>query len=163
MADTRSAVAASTKPKPEEPHMTGHQAYRGRQVHTSSPLELVLLAYEVLSSATHRARIAQQQKDYAAEAGHVQHALAAVTELMNGLDYDAGGTIAANLGSLYLYITRRLLAAQGSNDPAIYDEVIALVNELRSAWTELKARQERPVGSARRAGEPESARVAMAA
>lgn len=139
--------------------MTGYKAYRGQQVQTSSPLELVLLAYEVLSSALYRASEAQKQKDFAAEAKHAQQAIEAVAELMNGLDYEHGGDIAASLGSLYAYTTQQILAAQGSNDPAIYNNLINIVNELRSGWMELRDRQQQPATSL----DQQPQRIAMAA
>ncbi|MDX8408922.1 MAG: flagellar export chaperone FliS [Mariprofundales bacterium] len=121
--------------------MTGYKAYRGQQVRTSSPLELVLLAYEALASATFRARDAKLAGDILVETENVQHALAAVSELMNGLDYDRGGEIAANLGSLYVYITRQLMVAHGEDDDKTYLEVMNLINELRSGWMGLRDQQ----------------------
>ncbi|MDX8414098.1 MAG: flagellar export chaperone FliS [Mariprofundales bacterium] len=140
--------------------MTGYKAYRGQQVQTSSPLELVLLAYEVLVSALHRAREAQKQQDFEAESRHAQHALEAIAELMNGLDYELGGEIAANLGSLYVYATQQILAAQGGNDEQSYTNLIGVINVLRSGWMELRD-QQRPTHHQNEL--PQQQRVALAA
>jgi len=121
--------------------MTGYKAYRGQQVKTSSPLELVILTYEVLVSALYRASEAQKQQDFVAEADHAQHAMEAVSELMNGLDYEQGGEIASDLGSLYVYTTQQILGAQGGNDITVYTDLIGVINTLRSAWMELRDRQ----------------------
>jgi len=121
--------------------MTGYKAYRGQQVQTSSPLELVLLAYEALASAIFRARDAKLAGDIEVETAHVQHALAAVSELMNGLDYDRGGEIAANLGSLYVYITQQLMVAHGEDDEKTYLKILSITNELRSGWMTLRDQQ----------------------
>ena len=121
--------------------MPGSKAYRSHQVQTSSPLELVLLSYEVLFSALHRAKKAQEDHDFKAEAQHAQQAVEATVELMNGLDYERGGDIATNLASLYTYTIQRVLDAQRENDAAIYDHLIHIVGELRSGWIELRNRQ----------------------
>ncbi|MDQ6964289.1 MAG: flagellar export chaperone FliS [Mariprofundales bacterium] len=144
--------------------MTGYRAYRGQQVQTSSPLELILLAYEVLICSLHRTMEAQKQQDFVAESLHAQQAIAAVTELMNGLDYDNGGDIAADLGSLYLYTTQQIITAQGSNDPQKYQELIDLINVLRSGWMELRDRQRTTPNTTYTQEEaPQQPRIALAA
>jgi len=121
--------------------MTGYNAYRGNQIHISTPLELVLLAYEALANAIYRAQEAQQRKDFTAEGLYAQRALAAVSELMNGLDYEQGGEIASSLGSLYVYTTQQILSAQSGNDEKIYTDLIGVINTLRSGWMELRDQQ----------------------
>jgi flagellar protein FliS len=65
----------------------------------------------------------------------------AITIIDNGLraslDKKAGGEIAANLDSLYDYMSRRLLEANIKNDVAIIEEVRSLMADLRSAWVEI--------------------------
>src|SRR3569832_2057652 len=47
------------------------------------------------------------------------------------------GDIAHNLDSLYDYMQRRLVVANMDNDPAILDEVVGLLIEIKSAWDAL--------------------------
>jgi flagellar secretion chaperone FliS len=42
--------------------------------------------------------------------------------------------LAANLDSLYEYMTGRLLQANRNNEPALLEEVAALLREVKSAW-----------------------------
>ncbi|MFW5681299.1 MAG: flagellar export chaperone FliS [Pseudomonadota bacterium] len=61
--------------------------------------------------------------------------VAAVVEaLHHALDTEQGGEIAANLGQLYAYFIRRIQALNLRNDPAICDELVARLRELREAW-----------------------------
>ena len=74
-------------------------------------------------------------------AGHVEARLdatrkvAAVVDVLHmSLDHDRGGEIAGNLERLYLYFTKRLCDINIKNDPAICDELMARLAELRDGW-----------------------------
>ena len=54
--------------------------------------------------------------------------------LRNSLNLDAGGEIAANLDSLYDYMLRCLVKAHAENDPALLDEVVSLLKDIKSGW-----------------------------
>ena len=53
------------------------------------------------------------------------------------LDHEKGGDIASNLDQLYEYCTRQLFQANINNDPALLDQVCALLNEIRDAWVQI--------------------------
>ena len=59
--------------------------------------------------------------------------------LRSCLDHDRGGEIAANLGALYEYMTRRLTEANLRNDTRPLDEVADLLDEIRSGWEQMAA------------------------
>lgn len=50
------------------------------------------------------------------------------------LDTERGGEVAANLAQLYGYFIGRIQALNLQNDPAICDELIARLSELRQGW-----------------------------
>ncbi len=114
--------------------MTGYQKYRGVQVEGASPLELILLTYDVLIKSLRLAKLAGEEKNMAAEADQLSRALEALIELSTSLDMENGGTIAASLGSLYAYMSRRLLEGSTDDTGAAIDEVLSLVNSLREGW-----------------------------
>lgn len=114
--------------------MTGYQKYRGIQVEGASPLELILLTYNVLIKSLQLAKLAGEEKNYAAEADQLSRALEALIELSTSLDMENGGTVAASLGSLYAYMSRRLLEGSIDNAGAAIDEVLSLANSLREGW-----------------------------
>ncbi len=64
----------------------------------------------------------------------ISRTISILEELRQSLNFDAGGEIADNLDSLYEYCQLRLLRANLNNDPALLDEVVNLLREIRSAW-----------------------------
>lgn len=70
-------------------------------------------------------------------------ALGRAVRLIDGLrsclDLQRGGEIAANLGALYDYMTRRLTEANLRNDPRGLDEVAELMEEIRGGWEQMAA------------------------
>lgn len=117
--------------------MTGYQKYRGIQVEGASPLELVLLTYDVLIKSLRLARLAGDEKNFSAEADHLTRALEALVELGTSLDVENGGSIAENLANLYAYMSRRLLEGSTRNTGESIDEVLSLAGSLREGWQEL--------------------------
>jgi len=63
-----------------------------------------------------------------------------ITELTVSLDFDQGGEIAKNLFSLYTWFNKELLESNISQDVHRITAVRNLLNELRSAWTEIVAK-----------------------
>lgn len=114
--------------------MTGYQKYRGIQVEGASPLELVLLTYDVLIKSLRLARLAGDEKNWSAEAAHLSRAFEALIELSSSLNMEEGDSIAVNLGALYAYMSRRLLEGSTGNAGAAIDEVLALIEPLREGW-----------------------------
>ena len=74
----------------------------------------------------------------------------AIDIITNGLkvslDQEAGGELAQNLADLYDYAVRRLVQGNLKNQVAAFDEVTALLNEIRGAWVEIgnRANSESP-------------------
>lgn len=59
-----------------------------------------------------------------------------ITELMVSLDMNAGGDIAKNLLSLYMFFNQELLNANINHDSKKIEDVRTMMNDLRSAWAE---------------------------
>lgn len=117
--------------------MKGYQKYRGVQVDGASPLELILLTYNVLIKSLRLAKLAGEEKNFPAEADQLSRALEALIQLSGSLDMENGGTVAASLGNLYAYMSRRLLEAGTTGTEEAIDEVLSLANSLREGWQEL--------------------------
>jgi flagellar protein FliS len=60
-------------------------------------------------------------------------------ELRASLNFEAGGSIAANMGDLYDYCSHRLMKASLENKPESLDEVAKLLREIRGAWIAIPA------------------------
>jgi len=117
--------------------MTGYQKYRGIQVEGASPLELVLLTYDVLIKSLRLAKLAGEEKNMAAEATHLSRAMEALIELSTSLNLEEGGAIAANLAALYSYMSRRLLEGSTGDTASAINEVLTLAGSLREGWQQL--------------------------
>ena len=114
--------------------MNGLQAYQNTAVTTQSKGRLVVMLYE---GAIRFIKLAQKEIDnrnYEAKGKYLSKAQDIVFELNAVLDMDAGGEIAQNLRSLYMYMNRRLSEANISLDKEILNEVIALLEELNNSW-----------------------------
>ena len=66
-------------------------------------------------------------------------AIAIIDSMRASLDFDKGGEIATNLGSLYDYIEGRLVEANASSNLTLLDEVSALLRESKAGWPAIPA------------------------
>ena len=70
-----------------------------------------------------------------------------INELMCSLDFEKGGSVARNLKSLYLYMTRRLLQADLNKNIDGIEEVIGMLSELLGAWEDVFAKQGKKIAA----------------
>lgn len=114
--------------------------YKELSAHTSiteaSPVELIILMYK---SVIDHLRLAQQSIERGNEsADHVSKCLDLIQKgLMAALDYEKGGEIAKNLGSLYDWAIREILTSRLKNNPETLTAVIEVFKNLESAWVEI--------------------------
>lgn len=115
-------------------------AYKELSAHTSiteaSPVELIVLMYK---SVIDHLRLTQQEIERGNEsADHVSKCLDLIQKgLMAALDYEKGGEIAKNLGSLYDWAIREILTSRLKNNPETLTAVIEVFKNLESAWVEI--------------------------
>ena len=104
-------------------------------VAAASPHSLILLLYDGATQAIADARRHLEAGATADKGRAVSRAISIIDEGLKGsLDANAGGEIAAHLADLYDYMCRRLLLASLKDDAAGFDEVVRLIEALRSAW-----------------------------
>lgn len=110
------------------------QQYRSTQVQTASQEQLLLMLYEGAIRFLNRARgaLAGGRNDEASR--FLQRGQDIIGELMVSLDFEAG-EIAGNLYSLYAFMQERLVLAQLRRDPELVDGVVAILTDLRQAWS----------------------------
>jgi len=124
--------------------MTGYRAYKGNEIESATPLQLVLLTYDALIRSLGMGRLAALEGDIAAECQNLSKASDALLELTGSLNHEVGGQMAANLAGLYTYMLRRLHEGLGSGNTDHIDEVLRLAQELRSGW-ETISQQSQPL------------------
>ncbi len=105
-------------------------------VDAATPHQLVTMLFDGCVEAIAQARSALQRGEIAAKCAAITRAVRIVDEgLKASLDLKGGGKLAADLQSLYAYLSVRLTEANLHNDGAALDECEALLEPVRSAWT----------------------------
>ena len=112
-------------------------AYRATGVMTADPKRLVIMCYE---GAIDSLKVAKQMfiaKDFEGKGRATTKAQDIINELMQALDFEKGGEIAKNLDAIYNYISRRIIEADVKRDLSGLNEVIRILEGLKSAWEEI--------------------------
>lgn len=100
----------------------------------SSPHKLIVMLFEgalvaAKAGQTHMAAGETEKKGLA-----ISKAINIITNGLRASLDKSSGPIAANLDSLYDYMTRRLMEANLKNDAGLLDEVIGLLADLKGTW-----------------------------
>ena len=105
---------------------------------SASPHKLIVMLYDGALAAIKSAASHMAAGNIAEKGAAISKALDIINNgLRASLDKKAGGEIASNLDSLYVYMTERLLTANLQNKLSLLDEVQALLADLRDAWTQI--------------------------
>jgi len=107
--------------------------YLKNVIETATPLMLIIMLYDeaikMCQQASHDMGINKENVHK-----RLIKAQKIVTELTVALNMEAGGEIAENLKSIYIYLHKRLVEANVENNRAKVDEVARILRELREAW-----------------------------
>jgi len=114
--------------------MKALEAYQQTAVTTQSKGRLIVMLYDGAIKFLKLAVKELEAGNFAAKGQYINRAQDIINELNAVLDMDAGGEIAQNLRSLYMFINRRLSQANAKRDPQMIQEVITLMNELNQGW-----------------------------
>ncbi len=104
-------------------------------IETADPHTLVKMLLDGALERINRAKFFMQENNIAQKGESISRAISIIDGLQTSLDREHGGEIAENLSSLYEYMQRQLLAANVKNKTENLDEVISLLNEIRSGWS----------------------------
>ncbi len=132
-------------------------AYRETRVRTAGPGQLIVMLYEEAVKQCDRAIefLDTDLKKKPANIEKINQALGKVhdiiTELMASLDFEAGGDIARDLFSLYVFFNRELTEANIVKDMTRVKSVRGMLAELSSAWA-IAATKAQGSGDERRSG-----------
>ena len=121
--------------------MPGNQSivhrYREVAIKTANPLQLIVMLYDAAICSIQEAKVQMGRKDIAGRSRSVNKSIAIISELQSCLNLKAGGEIASSLNRLYDYMKRRIFKANVEQSIQPLDEIEALLENLRSAWSEL--------------------------
>jgi flagellar protein FliS len=109
----------------------------GQAAETLAPLRQIVLLYDGAIRRIKEARLAIELRSVKDRHTAVQKASAIIDALHAALDHERGGEIAAQLDKIYTYVGFRLQRINLDSDPAICDELVARLGELRASWARI--------------------------
>ncbi len=109
------------------------------EIEYADPHRLIQMLFEGALKRLSFAKGAMQRKQIAEKGKYISQTIEIVGGLSASLDNENGGDIAANLASLYDYISRRLVTANLKNSEDILDEVSGLLHDVKTAWDAINA------------------------
>jgi flagellar protein FliS len=104
------------------------------QTTEASPHRLIQMLMEGGLTRLAQARGAIERNQVALKGELISKAIGIIGGLREGLNLELGGEVAANLDSLYEYMTTRLVEANVQNTVAPLDEVSSLLRNVKSGW-----------------------------
>lgn len=104
------------------------------EIEYADPHRLIQMLFEGALKRISFAKGAMQRKEIAEKGKFISQTIEIVGGLRASLDVENGGEIAANLESLYDYISRRLVTANLKNSEEILEEVGGLLRDVKAAW-----------------------------
>lgn len=113
------------------------KAYLATQIETTTQGELLLMLYEAAIKFLKRAQREIDNRDYAKKGIYISKAMAIIHELSESLNKEKGGDITPKLGQLYLFCTTQLVKANIRMDNRMIDDVIKILDGLRSAYAQI--------------------------
>lgn len=112
-------------------------AYKQSSVLTASPGQLVVMLYDGCLRFLHQSTHAMRSGERNLAITKLRRGEAIITELLVTLDTDKGGEIASRLQGIYTFSRQQLRKAELEQDPAIVEQVMEYMTELRDAWAQL--------------------------
>jgi flagellar protein FliS len=122
-------------------YANGTSAYRQVEVLSASPAQLVIIVYDYLLVQLCRAARGIETNDIELRSDALSRANAAITELLNGLDIERGGTIGPQLNGLYMFYLGALIDIGRKNDIKLLNRIRTQISDLRSAFAEVASKQ----------------------
>jgi flagellar protein FliS len=120
--------------------------YKETKIKTAGQGQLIIMLYEAAVRQLDEALFLLKTNDTGGkkEPGKIEKVGKAIvktqeiiSELMDSLDFEQGGEIAANLFSLYTWFNRELMEANISQDAKRISIVKSHIENLRNAWQEV--------------------------
>jgi len=98
------------------------------------PMRIILMLYDGCISYLNKAIEYAENGDIKNKNVYINKAGDIIFELDNALNIEAGGEIAENLRSLYVFMARNLVDAVQKNNTRGLHEVIKMLSGLKEAW-----------------------------
>ena len=113
------------------------QRYREEHISSLGQKDLILMLYDGGIKFAEEAKDAIEAEDFIRSYERIVKTRNIVTELLCMLDIEQGEDVAENLKRLYIYAIGRLTEANFTHETSLIDNVIVILQNLRSAWAEV--------------------------
>jgi flagellar protein FliS len=123
--------------------------YKNNAILTASKEQLLIMLYDGAIRFVRQARFAIEESRVTDKVNAIGRAMAIISEFSNTLDHKIGGEIAADLGRLYDFMLRELVAANVASDKKRLAPVERILLDLRTSFAgaiEINNRAAQPVG-----------------
>lgn len=110
-------------------------AYQNSSIQTASPAELTLMLYEGAIKFCNIALIALEKKDYSKVNTNLKKAQRIIMEFRVTLDHKY--PVWEDFERVYDYIYRQLIEGNIKKDPAIIEDALRYIREMRDTWKEV--------------------------
>ncbi|MEA3381909.1 MAG: flagellar export chaperone FliS [Pseudomonadota bacterium] len=104
---------------------------------SADPYEVTQMLMEGALESMKIAKINIENKDLENKSRFIAKATTIIDSLRLSLDHEVGGDLSANLSSLYIYMSERLLDSSVTNDVSGVSEAINLLSNIKSAWDQI--------------------------
>lgn len=111
-----------------------YMAYKEQSFKTMTPCDMLTALYDGILKELSGAKIAYEKKDYTLVNKKLQKSQLILKHLQRTLDFKY--PISNNLNSLYDYFLHNIVQSNMKKDPALLDDVITMIGELRSTYIE---------------------------
>ncbi len=120
-------------------------SYKKSQVETADQLTLILMLYDRAILLLNKAKKEILEKKLEEKHHSLTKARDIVFELIQSLDQDKGGEIAASLLQFYYFVVREILDADTNQNTKAIDNAKGILSELRESWKEIKTNQDKEI------------------
>ena len=127
-----------------KPMVDPRRTYQDNAVLGASPIELVVILYDLAIEDMRRAVAAMKNGEVEVRSAGVGHALMVLNQLQGTLDFEHGGASAKQFEQFYNLIRAKLLEAQMRGSSDLMQQQIRLMSEVRDCWIQAKRAQPPP-------------------
>lgn len=114
-----------------------YRQYQKTAIVTASREKILLMLYEGAIRFVKQAKSAMIEKKIAEKGRCISKATAILSELMATLDFKAGGSLAADLENLYVFMIDKLIEGNIKNEVKNIESVEKILNTLHVAWKDV--------------------------
>jgi len=115
-----------------------YETYIKTDVLTASPVKQIVLLYDRAIVALKQSIDDIKNGDIKSKVNNIQKATDILLALDSALDMEKGGEIAQNLRDLYRFSHQQILVAHAKNDIKLLEDIIEILETLKSGWEELE-------------------------